>query len=49
MDVKGAVDVLVETDWMGRLEALRGGKGGKGAERGVKGESDRVKKLLGLG
>ncbi|KAF8421176.1 armadillo-type protein [Tirmania nivea] len=47
-DVKAAVEVLVETDWMGRLEPLRGGKGRKGAERGVKGEGERVKKLLGL-
>ncbi|RPB29328.1 hypothetical protein L211DRAFT_872114 [Terfezia boudieri ATCC MYA-4762] len=47
-DVKAAVDVLVETDWMGRLEPLRGGKRGRGPDRGVKGEGERVKKLLGF-
>ncbi|KAF8448134.1 armadillo-type protein [Terfezia claveryi] len=47
-DVKAAVEVLMETDWMGRLEPLKGGKRGRLADRGVKGEGERVKKLLGL-
>ena len=46
-DVSGAVEALVETDWMGRLAPLKGGKWLK-SERGVKAEGERVKRLLEL-
>lgn len=48
-DVQGAVEVLVETDWMGKLDAGPAkGKGEKEKGRGVKGEMARLKVALGL-